>query len=87
MHSPDTDVAEQPAMLELQQKYDRRTNIHPNLPLGRLTLTISYIPDGQRRTWEEKRKLRARCLPPYSGTVFDSVEIQVDEHRTKSRAL
>ncbi|KAI0721024.1 hypothetical protein C8T65DRAFT_631967 [Cerioporus squamosus] len=47
-----TDVAEQPAMLELHQTYGKTihtwaVDIHPDLPLGPPNLMMSYIGDGQ----------------------------------------
>ena len=47
-----TDVAEQPAMLELHQTYGKTIHtwaidVHPDLPLGPPSLMMSYIGDGQ----------------------------------------
>ncbi|TCD68892.1 hypothetical protein EIP91_009442 [Steccherinum ochraceum] len=46
------DVAEQPAMLELQQTYGKTihtwaSDIHPDLPLGPPNLMMAYTQDGQ----------------------------------------
>lgn len=47
-----SDIAEQPAMLELQRTYGKTIHtwafdIHPNLPLGPPSLMMSYTKDGQ----------------------------------------
>lgn len=47
-----TDLAEKPAMLELQQTYEKTIHtwafdIHPDLPLGPPNLMMSYTKDGQ----------------------------------------
>ncbi len=47
-----TDVAEQPAMLELQRTYGKtihtwQYDIHPDLPLGPPSLMMAYTKDGQ----------------------------------------
>ena len=47
-----SDIAEQPAMLELQKTYGKtihtwQFDIHPDLPLGPPTLMMSYTSDDQ----------------------------------------
>ena len=47
-----TDVAEQPAMLEIQRTYGKtihtwQVDIHPDMPLGPPQLMVSYTADGQ----------------------------------------
>lgn len=52
-----TDVAEQPAILELQRTYGKTIHtwaydVHPDLPLGPPNLMMSYTKDGQGPPYE-----------------------------------